>query len=905
MMMLSRSALGRYRPRSSLLTTSNTRFYTDQRLTGLWNAPLAASSREEDDDLRASPLFQHQVRWKRKGGASAFSKPRPPTRKQQKAYNRRKAKLHHERVGKHSAPGSKAGYRRQFNEDTFQELLDGNKKDAAFDQQLLEYDYGDALVDDLMGNTSSITSIPTPTPRYLGHKHKRFYNRVQRKMDAYRETVQKLQDGIENNATSGGEPALPSDHDISLVMRAYRDRHGTKMRPIGIAGALKHLLTDLSLPTASFGEETYTTLLTCCRTPTEARRILRLMREQQHAISAYSWAILVDIHAKLGDFEGANAVLGEMVTEGVPPSLPAYTSLLAACYKVCNNGTIPHEVRDKAGKLGWSRWKEMRVMGLDPDVMAYGALLRLVAARGQPERAINILEEMQTMEVKPTTLCFTSALKAVSRSQQTAIRFERGSSKKNRRREQITSHHGKMARTIVIMAENAEVEQDDGFVAALMLCAGAAGDSATAKAILLASEVRRMDHLRSIGSNEHLRRLQGESVPSDGPLAMTGGHPPLYLPDGTTASDIDPDVTSYDIVARNGDRAISHSPKQKKIFPSFEEREYGKDTRKLSALLFSCSQAVESHGLGTQWAGRDSKGYLCANSLRLLTVRPQPKYYYPAIPGVSSTEVGMGSIDWKDENPEHLSKSLRRAKYMGINQDDSVGYTMDDIPEEFYNMFKDEYEEAQNKNNYMFKGEKAHNKDDNVDPRLLDKEQWEIVQRKKAAVAMRERKKREFGKNESSIEEASYKESDEEWYFDDDVMRWKTRKRQGQNHATSPSVEANIDEGESEEDNEMYFDDNIMRWSTRPKQTAQPTIADDIPSFVYEDDTVGERLETYSSYPVFFARYQLSNRHWLLLDRHAGKATQFACMSTSLHHRVDFACDCTLIIPFRVIAIRL
>jgi hypothetical protein len=187
----------------------------------------------------------------------------------------------------------------------------------------------------------------------------------------------------------------------------------------------------------------------------------------------------------------------------------------------------------------------------------------------------------------------------------------------------------------------------------------------------------------------------------------------------------------------------------------------------------------------------------------------------------------------------------------------------------------------------------------------LDKEQWEIVQRTKAAVAMRERKKREFGKNESSIEEASYKESDEEWYFDDDVMRWKTRKRQGQNHAASPSVEANIDEGESEEDNEMYFDDNIMRWSTRPKQTAQPTIADDIPSFVYEDDTVGERLETYSSYPVFFARYQLSNRHWLLLDRHAGKATQFACMSTSLHHRVDFACDCTLIIPFRVIAIRL
>ncbi len=82
------------------------------------------------------------------------------------------------------------------------------------------------------------------------------------------------------------------------------------------------------------------------------------------------------------------------------------------------------------------------------------------------------------------------------------MRFERGSSKKQKRREQITAHHGKLARQIVILAENAEVKQDDGFVAALMLCAGAAGDSATAKAILLASEVRKMNHLRTIGPDD-------------------------------------------------------------------------------------------------------------------------------------------------------------------------------------------------------------------------------------------------------------------------------------------------------------------------------------------------------------------------------------------------------------------
>jgi hypothetical protein len=70
------------------------------------------------------------------------------------------------------------------------------------------------------------------------------------------------------------------------------------------------------------------------------------------------------------------------------------------------------------------------------------------------------------------------------------VQFERGSSKKQKRREQITARHGKMARQIVILVENAEVEQDNGFVEVLMLCAGAAGDSTTEKACLCVSEVR-------------------------------------------------------------------------------------------------------------------------------------------------------------------------------------------------------------------------------------------------------------------------------------------------------------------------------------------------------------------------------------------------------------------------------
>eukprot|EP00957_Ditylum_brightwellii_P122317 9327920-Ditylum_brightwellii.AAC.1 len=162
-------------------------------------------------------------------------------------------------------------------------------------------------------------------------------------------------------------------------------------------------------------------------------------------------------HAQKGDFRACHDVLKEMVIEAcIPPTLHAYTSLLVACYKACNSTLVSQSIKAEAGNLGWEKWKEMRVAGIDPDVKAYGALLRILAARGYPERAINVIEEMKVMEVKPTTLIYTSALRAVARSHNNAQRFNNGRSKKNKRREWLASHHGKMARQIVIMAEQAE-----------------------------------------------------------------------------------------------------------------------------------------------------------------------------------------------------------------------------------------------------------------------------------------------------------------------------------------------------------------------------------------------------------------------------------------------------------------
>ena len=194
-------------------------------------------------------------------------------------------------------------------------------------------------------------------------------------MEVYRE---------EMAALPPGRPApsylLPTDQEIAGALKAYRDQHGTKAKPIGVAKALQHVLNDMGIPSTSvFKEYTYNALLSCCRTPKEGLRIFDLMQKQNHDISAYSWSILVDVHAKVGDFEGAERVLDEMKAEGHPANMTAYTSFLAACYKVCNDGRIAHSIRAKAGKVGWEKWQELRIRGLDPDAMCYGAMLRLCA----------------------------------------------------------------------------------------------------------------------------------------------------------------------------------------------------------------------------------------------------------------------------------------------------------------------------------------------------------------------------------------------------------------------------------------------------------------------------------------------------------------------------------------------
>lgn len=746
------------------------------------------------------------------------------------------------------------------------------------EEKMLRDDYvaDDALLDDLMGNTSM--AHPTPEPAYLGHRQRYYFNRVADQMDDYRKYHQQIVEGhtVSSSNNDNSEltlvPAdLPSDKDISLALRAFRDRNGTKQRPVGIIAALQHVIQDMGVPLGALDQLSYTALLTCCRTEPEARRIFQLMRDQQVPINAYCWSILVDIHAKLGDYEGCVRIHEEMKqTAGLAPTLASYTSLLAACYKVCNDGRVAHSIRAKAAEVAWQNWMEMRIVGVEADAMAFGAMMRVLAAQGLPEKAINILEEMPRFEVKPTTLCFTSALRAVARSHETAIRYEGGASKRFRRREEITMHHGKLARSILIQAEEHGVEQDTGFVAALCLCAAAAGDVATAKAIYVASQIRKLDQFRTIGPNSHLARLRGEDVPLDHENTMdllpAGGGGKMseqQLGAESLAAFEERDdggggvLTLDDEYLEEKNRALAHA-ERKKQYPSFGEREYGKDSRVLSAILLACARSSDKNGIGTMWQGRENNGLLCINSLRLIAAKWKPQMYDNEIPGSKVTD----GLTWEGEHrdvEEYRPGKRSSRKFKGVDVDENAGSTLDDLDETFYKMFvnedgrtKEEFRKSTpedvwrlkygDDDPYVVNGHSPHP----LNVVVAEKAKPNVIPQNVLGAGTAG--PRYLSDSDKELEDGDNEIAEEDdVVFDYETSTWKKRnapesagrERHEESAGSSDgetSKEMYFDDNGTSSDSastmavqeietELYFDDNEMRWKTRPKQQTMASSA--------------------------------------------------------------------------------
>ncbi len=875
------------------------------------------------------PQYQ-QVRYKgRNDGNTQKHNTRKSTKKQQKVYHRKLQKQQLKTTGRHNPPNSKANLRRGYAERERAEILNTS------DDLLLKppapkskYDDTDALLDDMMGNAREVS--PTPEPTYLGHLQSKYYTMVVDQMDDYfrrnassSQVAQLTESTIDPSSSSSSSsssaitttpshPAdLPTDDLISKAVRAYRDRHGTRNRhPIGLRAALQHVLYDLQVPLVALGEYTYTTLLTCCRNPAEGRRVLQMIKEQGLPISSYSYSILCHLHAKTGDYQGCINVQQEMLQEQLSPTLVSYTSLLAACYKVSHNGRVAHPERALAVQAGWKKWQEMRIIGIEPDVMAYGAILRLKASIGKAEECLSLLNEMDRFKIYPTTLCYTTALQAVARSHAIAIRYEKGISRRNRRREMITTHHGKLARQIVIMAEGANFVPDEGFMSALCLCAGAAGDIATVKAIAVAYEIlaTQHDHLRTIGSNDHLQRLRDPNHGNESsPYHIAGDRGMLPLGNQSSAFSMassssmgqeygqhhdqhkydEPIIgaerrnhndnhtemslrsTEFTTPSTNGSGSPHQQYRGEGYIPPFAEREYGRDNRLLSSIIHACAQAVDPNMMGTIWQGRENKGYLCINSLRLIQQIKIPQYTDNSIPEQTITD--NLKIVQEDRDDGYREGKRRSRKFRGVDIDENVASTMEEMlgdkdltrrylnpdgrrkveyrnatPDEIWKLkYGDDWDKETNDDKALAFTATTKNisasstignndtversEDDMINSYLESFDDSEDVNE------VGDDSVGETNQNESKTKRTDNTTSD--IYFDYETMRWKPISEQKKVPVTTSShvstkenpkekvenVVVRDDPSSASTEEEMYFDTDIMRWKTRPKiQQTEP-----------------------------------------------------------------------------------
>jgi pentatricopeptide repeat protein len=126
------------------------------------------------------------------------------------------------------------------------------------------------------------------------------------------------------------------------------------------------LLRDLEVPMSLLGIYSHVTLLTCCSSVWEGRKVNDLRRDNDVRSNEYFWSALVDVYARVGDYRGAESVLDEMLEEsrteyeerkashpnnkrlGPPiaiPPLSAYTSFFAACYKLISRPDVHASIK--------------------------------------------------------------------------------------------------------------------------------------------------------------------------------------------------------------------------------------------------------------------------------------------------------------------------------------------------------------------------------------------------------------------------------------------------------------------------------------------------------------------------------------------------------------------------------
>jgi len=240
------------------------------------------------------------------------------------------------------------------------------------------------------------------------------------------------------------------------------------------------------------------------------------------------------------------------------------------------------------------------------------------------------------------------------------------------------------------------------------------------------------------------------------------------------------------------------------------------------------------------------------------------------------------ALTWDEDEPEHMSKRLRRAKFMGVDIDEDAGFDMETIPEDMKSMFThDPMPEEDTESDATMNGIEDGTATTTSAMNLLGMDEMTDGAGDPISMfgddietMMYNDKTGEFedyvpDNNTTTEGKEQNDEPEEEWYFDDDIRRWKTRPKNvaipetatesnsfgsttasNENEIVHSSDEVEEEEDE-DEDEDWYFNDDKMKWETRPKKAT----SDDTELSVSEEAPVSVGKQTSSNEEREFALF--------------------------------------------------
>eukprot|EP01122_Echinamoeba_exundans_P008543 TRINITY_DN2852_c0_g1_i1.p1 TRINITY_DN2852_c0_g1~~TRINITY_DN2852_c0_g1_i1.p1 ORF type:complete len:396 (-),score=47.30 TRINITY_DN2852_c0_g1_i1:697-1884(-) len=175
----------------------------------------------------------------------------------------------------------------------------------------------------------------------------------------------------------------------------------------GLADEARSALEDMRAHRIKPNAFHWTSLMKSCVVAKNPDKALDILEEMKiHGSQPTIWTIDVILEACVaaGQLDRAYELYSLAKQHSLTPNTEIFTTLIKGCLLV-----------DKDYTRAWQTFNHMRVYHAEPDVVLYTLMIHICAKEENVEKALNLLDEMRAMDIRPTDVTYNSLIYACAR----------------------------------------------------------------------------------------------------------------------------------------------------------------------------------------------------------------------------------------------------------------------------------------------------------------------------------------------------------------------------------------------------------------------------------------------------------------------------------------------------------